>query len=245
MHLPGCRYNRHMEPIPQTLQAFGELDATLDDESLLTLLTSTADRAQQAVPGLVGVSVASRDQGLTFTLVATAQEIAVLDAVQYVATGPCVDAVDLGHGITTSAGGLLDEARWSDFARASAAVGILSTLTLPVVDGDDVVGTVNFYGRDTDTFVDRHEALADIFGAWAPGAVADADLSFTTRAIAEQAPEQLRQAGLVDTATGILAAERGTTVADARQRLDSAARRAGIPVETLAAVVVSLHQEDQ
>ena len=129
-------------------------------------------------------------------------------------------------------------------SQGSAAVGILSTLTLPVVDGDDVVGTVNFYGRDTDTFVDRHEALADIFGAWAPGAVADADLWFTTRAIAEQAPEQLRQAGLVDTATRILAAERGTTVADARQRLDSAARRAG-SVETLAAVVVSLHQEDQ
>jgi GAF domain-containing protein len=232
-----------MEPIPQTLQALGELDAALDDESLLTLLTSTADRAQEAVPGLVGVSVASREQGVTFTLVATAHEIAVLDAVQYVATGPCVDAVDLGHGITTSAGGLLDETRWSDFARASAAVGILSTLTLPVVDGDDVVGTVNFYGRNKDTFVDRHEALADIFGAWAPGAVADADLSFATRAIAEQAPEQLRQAGLVDTATGILAAERGISVGDAREHLDSAARRAGIPVGTLAAVVVKLHQE--
>lgn len=244
MHLPDCRYNGNMEPIPQTLQAFGELDAMLDDESLLTLLTSTADRAHEAVPGLIGVSVASRDQGVTFTLVATPQEIAVLDAVQYVATGPCVDAVDLGHGITTSAGGLLDETRWSHFARASAAAGILSTLTLPVVDGDDVVGTVNFYGRNEDTFVDRHEELAEIFGAWAPGAVADADLSFATRRLAEQAPEQLRRAGLVDTATGILAAERRTSVKDAREHLDSAARRAGIPVETLAAVVVNLHQGD-
>ena len=242
MHLPGCRYNRHMEPIPQTLQAFGELDATLDDESLLTLLTSTANRAQDAVPGLVGVSMASRDQDVTFTLVATAEEIAVLDAVQYVASGPCVDAVDLGHGITTSAGGLLDEARWSDFARASAAAGIHSTLTLPVVDEGVVVGSVNFYGRDEDTFVDRHEALADIFGAWAPGAVANADLSFTTRAAAEQAPRRLQQAALVDTATGILAADRDTSLAKARDHLDGAARRAGIPVEMLAAVVIELHQ---
>ncbi|HEV2798338.1 MAG TPA: GAF domain-containing protein, partial [Nocardioides sp.] len=159
-----------MEPIPQTLEALHELDAALDDEALLVRLRSTADLAREAVPGLVGVSMASRDQGVTFTLVATAEEIAVLDAVQYVATGPCVDAVDMGHGITTSAGGLLDEARWSDFARASAAAGIHSTLTLPVVDDDRVVGTVNCYGRDEDTFVDRHEALADIFGAWAPGA---------------------------------------------------------------------------
>lgn len=234
-----------MEPIPQTLQAFGELDAMLDDELLLALLTSTANRAHEVVPGLVGVSVASRDQGVTFTLVATAQEIAVLDAVQYVASGPCVDAVDLGHGITTSAGGLLDETRWSHFARASAAAGILSTLTLPVLDGDDVVGTVNFYGRNEDTFVDRHEALADIFGAWAPGAVADADLSFATRRVAEQAPELLRQSALVDTATGILAAQRGTSVVDARTHLEGAARRAGISVELLASVVVTLHRDEE
>ncbi len=233
-----------MEPIPETLQAFHELDAVLDDETLLARLRASADLAHEAVPGLVGVSMASRDQGVTFTLVATAQEIAVLDAVQYVSTGPCVDAVDLGHGITTSPGGLLDEERWSHFARASAAAGIHSTLTLPVVDGDQVVGSVNFYGRDEDTFVDRHEALAEIFGAWAPGAVADADLSFTTRSAAEQAPAQLRQAATVDTAVGMLAAERDITVADARTQLDDAARRAGVEVETLAAVVVEVHRHE-
>ena len=232
-----------MEPIPQTLEALHELDVSLDEEALLARLCSTADLAREAVPGLVGVSMASRDQGVTFTLVATAEEIAVLDAVQYVASGPCVDAVDLGHGITTSAGGLLDEARWSEFARASAAAGIHSTLTLPVVDEGVVVGSVNFYGRDEDTFVDRHDALADIFGAWAPGAVANADLSFTTRADAEQAPRRLRQAALVDTATGILAADRDTSLAKARDHLDGAARRAGIPVEVLAAVVIELHDE--
>jgi GAF domain-containing protein len=238
-------YAEHMEPIPQTLQAFSELDAVLDDQALLTLLRTTADRAHEVVPGLVGVSVASRDQGVTFTLVATAEEIAVLDAVQYVASGPCVDAMDLGHGITTSAGGLLDEDRWSDFARASAAAGIRSTLTLPVFDGDDVVGTVNFYGRDNDTFLDHHDTLADIFGAWAPGAVADADMTFATRDVAEHAPELLRQSALVDTATGILAAQRGTSVADARTHLESAARRAGITVELLAAVVVKLHRDEE
>ena len=233
-----------MEPIPHTLEALHELDAVLDEEDLLARLRSTADLARRVAPGLVGISIASRDQGVTFTLVATDEEIAVLDAVQYVATGPCVDAVDLGHGITSSAGGLLDEERWSDFARASAAAGIHSTLTLPVVDGGVVVGSVNFYGRDEDTFVDRHEALADIFGAWAPGAVADADLSFTTRTAAEQAPDQLRQSAVVDTATGITAAQRGISVADARAQLDDAARRAGVPVETLAAVVVEVHRQE-
>jgi len=180
---------------------------------------------------------------LTFTLVATDEEIATLDAVQYVASGPCVDAVDLGHGIATP-DGLLSEQRWQRFARASAASGVQSTLTLPVVDGDVVVSTVNLYGRAEDTFTGKHEALADVFGAWAPGAVANADLSFATRRAAEQAPTQLRDAAVVDTATGMLAAERGLSVEEARAQLNDAAQRAGIPVHRLAQVLVGLHRDE-
>ena len=234
-----------MEPIPETLQAFDELDAVLDEESLLDQLRATADRAREVAPGIVGVSVASREEGITFTLVATDEEIAVLDAVQYVASGPCVEAMDLGHGITTSPeGGLLSESRWQDFARASAAHGVRSTLTLPVMQEDRVVATVNLYGHDDHTFIGRHEGLADVFGAWAPGAVANADMSFATRAAAEQAPGQLKQAARIETATGILAARHEVPLAQARQQLDDAARRAGIPVATLAAVVLELNGED-
>lgn len=244
--MPGARrgYSNGMEPIPETLQAFDELDAVLDNVALLDQLRTTAARAGEVAPGLVGVSVASRDEGITFTLVATDDEIAVLDAVQYVATGPCVDAMDLGHGIATSPEGLLSEARWQDFARASAAAGVHSTLTFPVVVNDRVMATVNLYGHAADTFVGRHADLALVFGAWAPGAVANADMSFTTRAAAEQAPRQLKQSAQVETATGILAAQGGIPVEEARQQLDDAARRAGIPVTTLAAVVVELHHDE-
>jgi GAF domain-containing protein len=233
-----------MEPIPETLQAFDELDSVLDEATLLDQIRATADRAREVAPGIVGVSVASREEGITFTLVATDDEIAVLDAVQYVASGPCVDAMDLGHGIATSPGGLLDESRWQDFARASAAHGVRSTLTLPVVRDDRVVATVNLYGHDEDTFVGRHEDLAKVFGAWAPGAVANADLSFQTRVAAEQAPTQLTQYARIDAASGILAARNQVPVAEARQQLDDAARRAGVPVATLAAVVLELHHAD-
>ena len=242
MGLRGRGYQWRMEPIPETLQALDELDALLDETALLDQLRATTERARVVAPGLVGVSVASRDDGITFTLVATADEIAVLDGVQYVSTGPCVDAMDLGHGIASSADGLLSEGRWQDFAHASAAAGILSTLTLPVVRAGQVVATVNLYGHETDTFADHHEAMAEIFGAWAPGAMVNADLSFSTRSAAERAPGQLKEAAVVDAATGILAAQRGIPVGEARTRLEDAALRAGIPLATLAAVVVELRQ---
>jgi len=240
----GCfnGYDAPVEPIPETLEALDELDAALDEAVLLDQLITTSRRARQLVPGLVGVSIASRDHGLTFTLVATSDEIATLDAVQYIASGPCVDAIDLGHGIATP-DGLLNEARWQDFARASAAAGVHSTLTLPVLSAGEVVSTVNLYGSADGTFTDKHHVLAEVFGAWAPGAVTNADLSFSTRAAAELAPLHLRERVTVDIAAGILAAERDVTVDEAREQLEDASRRAGVPITMLARVVVDLHHD--
>lgn len=232
-----------MEPIPQTLEALDEIEAFSDESSLFEQLTLAAERARQVAPGLVGVSVALREHDLTFTLVATDDEIARLDAVQYLVSGPCVDAMDLGHGVATSSEGLLSEARWQDFARASSAAGVHSTLTFPVIAAGEIVATVNLYGFAVDTFVDQHQSLADVFGAWAPGAVANADLSFSTRAVAEKAPTQLHASTSIDTATGILAAQRDLTVAEARAQLEDSARRAGVPVARLAEVVVQLRRE--
>lgn len=232
-----------MEPIPETLEALREITSYLDEADLERQLRTAVARAEQVAPGLVGVSLALREHGLTFTLVATEEEIAALDAVQYLASGPCVDAIDLGHGIATP-DGLLSEQQWEHFARASAASGVQSTLTLPVLDGGVVVSTVNLYGREKDTFAGKHEVLASVFGAWAPGAVANADFSFATRRAAQEAPTHLRDAALIDTATGVLAAEREITVEEARAQLNDAARRAGVPVHRLAQVLVGLYLDE-
>ena len=236
------RVRGSVEPIPETLEALDEVQSYLDDGDLEQQLRSVVAHAERLAPGLVGVSLAFRDNGLTFTLIATDEEIATLDAVQYVTSGPCVDAIDLGHGIATP-DGLLSEQRWHDFARASSAAGVRSTLTLPVVDEDVVVSTVNLYGRAEDTFAGKHEVLAHVFGAWAPGAIANADLSFATRQAAQRAPTQLREEALVDTAVGMLAAERGVSVQEARTQIHDAAQRAGVPVHSLARVLLRLYDD--
>jgi GAF domain-containing protein len=234
-----------MEFIPETLEAFEELDPLLDDDgSLFDQLTRTAAEVKVIAPDLAGMSLASSTHGLTFTLVATDDEIAALDAVQYLDSGPCVEAFHHGHGVATTDGGLLDEKRWHDLAVASAAVGVRSTLTFPVRESGETVGTVNLYGRSEQTFVGKHQALADVLRAWAPGAVTNADLSFSTRDEARRAPERLRSEALVDTATGILAAHRRLSLEDARDQLHGAARRAGVPLTRLAQAIIDLHNHD-
>lgn len=234
-----------MEPIPETVEALGELDPYLDEGTLLDQLQRSADLAQGLAPDLVGFSIAAHEHGITFTLVATDDEIAALDGVQYLTSGPCVDAMDHGKGLATTSGDLFSEPRWSDFAQATAAAGVRSTLTFPILDGDRVTGTVNLYGRSEHTFDGKHRLLASVFSAWAPGAVTNADLSFSTRHVAEQAPAQLREDALVAAATGIVAASREVPVDAAREQLESSAARAGVPVGILARVIIELHNSDR
>lgn len=231
-----------MKPIPETLEAIAELDALLDDGTLLDDLRRTATRAQVIAPGLAGVSVALRVHDLTFTLVASDDEIAALDAIQYLTSGPCVVVVEEGlpRGMATTSDDLFSEARWRDLARATAAAGINSTLTFPIVDGDEVTGSVNLYGHTEHTFDGLHGQLADVFRAWAPGAVTNADLAFSTRRLAEKAPARLREDALVDTAIGFLAASRAISFDTAREQLEDSAVRAGVPMSTLARVIIEL-----
>ena len=238
-------YHAPVEPIPETVEAIAALDFLADDGTRLDGLTRAAALAQRIAPDLAGISVASKaGDGLTFTRVATDEEIAALDGVQYLTAGPCVDAAHDGQGAATTSDDLLSERRWRSLGLAAAAAGIRCTLTFPIISDGTVTGTVNLYGLTDDTFEGKHEALAEVFRAWAPGAVTNADLSFSTRRAAERAPEQLRDQARIDAAVGIMSAVHDITVDVARRELERAAQRAGVPLAKLAQTVINLHNSD-
>lgn len=231
-----------MEPIPETIEAVSELDPLVDVENLMAELVGLANRAKRIVPDLVGVSIARLDQDVTFTLVATADEIAVLDAVQYVAGGPCVDAAAEHDVREFDSADVFDEERWLLFSEATAAHAVRSTLTLPVMGGRGVLGTVNLYAASRNAFGGLRDDLAQVFGAWARGAVTNADLSFTTRREARAAPQRIRDQNVVAVATGIVAAQLGVDVEAAEARLHDAAARAGVSVVYLARDIVGTRE---
>jgi GAF domain-containing protein len=236
-----------MEPIPETVEAiehYRPWGAVGVD--LLSHLRDLSVEVTEVVPDCLGFSLASRESGVTFTLVASDLDVAVLDAVQYLAGGPCVSAVDEQR--TSPVGyahdDLLDEGSWQLFGRATAAKGVRSTLTLPLLDEGLVVGSVNLYGGSGRAFTGHHDALAAVFGAWAPGAVTNADLSFDTLREARQAPRLLREGATVQIAVGILAADEGIHPALAERRLRDAAMRADIALHELAEAVLEAHGLD-
>jgi len=216
-----------------------ERDAAFEDDTLLDQLRGVSERVQELVPDCIGMSVALIEDNIVLTLVATKAEIAVLDAMQYLADGPCVRGAEVGEVVELNGNELLDEERWRIFARASAASAVASTLTLPIMSGGKVVGSVNLYAGSAQAFTGLHEELARMLDAWAPGAVTNADLSWSTRERAQDMPRQLRERARFDTAVGLLAAREEVTIEEAGDRLLDAARRAGVSLSRIVQAVIA------
>lgn len=230
-----------MEFLPDTEAALDEY-LSLTDPDLAEILLAMSDAVTGIAPDCVGLSLSLYQEDLTFTLVASSLEVAELDAMQYLDGGPCVAAVEENSVHAETVPDMLDEERWHVFAQASAAAGVASTLSLPVLEDERVVGGVNLYASTVDAFEGRHEALARAIGGSAAGAVTNADLGFESRTRAARAPGQLRDQQQIEVAIGLLAAREHVDVERARQQLLDAAARAGITAIQAARVVVALQR---
>jgi transcriptional regulator with GAF, ATPase, and Fis domain len=230
---------RIVEPIPETLEALKELTKYGDTE-VATELHTMGSRVEEVVPEIMGLSLTLIDDGLTFTLVSSNKYIAGLDAVQYLDGGPCINAVHEQRTIPWHESDPLDENQWQLFARSVAAAGIASTLSLPIMRNERVVGSVNLYASTRDAFDGHHEELARRCGAWAPGVVSNADLSFSSRLAALEAPDRLRGQDTVDQALGIISTAQHIDITAATERLREAAARAGISETQAAAAIIGL-----
>jgi GAF domain-containing protein len=223
-----------MEPIPETREVLADLEP-LSGSRMNETMARVASLARERVPTLVGLSLSLLEEDLVLTYVATDTDVVgVLDGVQYADDGPCLEAARSDTVVHSTTQGLLDEEQWRLFAQCSAAAGVASTLSLPIKHDGRVTGGVNLYGARADTFDGHVQELAALFGAWSPGAVANADLSFDSRLQAIQAPQRLQDQAVIDRATGILAGTHRVQLEEAGARLRRAAARAGITPVALA-----------
>ncbi|GAB3677383.1 GAF domain-containing protein [Angustibacter aerolatus] len=228
-----------MEPLPEVREAATQLNRLNPDTDFLGVLGDVADRAQRLVPSCVGVSVTVLVDDRPYTLTSTSDEIAVLDGAQYVDGGPCVDAARTLDQVDVL--DVLDEQRWTLFARAAGASGVRSTLSMPLyAAGSQLPGAINLYASEPDAFAGSRDELAAVFHAPVESLVDDADLSFTTRDRARELPDQVAEDGLVDVASGILLAERQWSPQLSRRRMQEAADQAHVSLSAVARTVIEL-----
>lgn len=229
-----------MRPIPETTEADDEWGPfTWGGSDLLERFIAVSAQVRELVPECVGMSISLREEGITLTLVASAHEIAVLDAVQYVDSGSCVTALEDGELVAAGDASTVEE-RWRLHAAATAAHGVESTLSLPLLGDGDAVAGFNLYASSSTAFDGRHDELAALLGAWADGAITNADLSFRTRDLAKDAPAVLRESAGLAVAGALLARSLGLEQDAAEERLRQAALRAAVPLPALVRSMVEV-----
>jgi GAF domain-containing protein len=228
-----------LAPIDATREAFDWLGA-VGDTGLEDWISAASRAVRRIAPDCIAMSVTVLHQDVTFTLASDGLGAALLDAVQYLDGGPCEEAVHEAEGKATR-GAQTEESRWQLFAAAEAFAGVASSLSLPLMEGSEVVGGVNLYGATRDAFDGVQEDLAAALGAWAGGAVTNADLDFSTRVRAAAAPKRLQEQSDIDIAAGIVAQTQDIDAAQARARLHHAAARAGVSDVEFAQFIQDAH----
>jgi len=213
--------------------------AELTDSDPLAYLETLAGMAVDLVPTCVGASVTIMVDGEPFTLTATSEKAALLDAMQYLDGGPCLHSAETATPVSVP--DVLDEHRWRTYSRAATILGIQSSLSAPLSGADgQTPGAVNMYATDPDAFAGLEAELAHALHVPPHQLIMNADLTFMTRDFARELPAQLAAKAHLDEAVAVLVALTGWPAATARARLLDAATSAGLPSHQVAELLLRL-----
>ena len=140
-------------PAASSASFTSELAATLHD---------LAELVCRGVPGCDGASISLLRDGDVSTLAATSDLIRTLDQAQYARDdGPCVAAMRDRHEVAVP--DYAADRRWPDIDAEFRAAGVDSSLSLPLTEGDRVLGGLNLYAEAAASFTADSRQAAEAF----------------------------------------------------------------------------------
>lgn len=227
----------------------GAVDGTAAALSRFLIAKATLGETLQRVAELAVAAVGPAEGvGLTLlearkkpvTVFATDTDIApVVDQAQYDDDdGPCLQAyrtrqvVRVGDISAVAAG-------WPGYARAAVAAGVGSTLSVPLIAGDEAYGAMNFYARPASAFTDADIATAQVLSDQASVVLANASAYWDARDLAIGLGEAMRSRAVIEQAKGKLMASGRYDADQAFAVLVKASQRSGVRLRDVAERIVN------
>ena len=192
-------------------------------QGVIDLLRDVAEFAAQAIPGADGVGVALIDpqQGISSVQnwAATGVLIQEIDAVQYdeLNEGPCITCMESGR--PTVSGSLGSDNRWPHFGGRVARMRMHSALALPLIVGDQVIGSINAYAKSRDAFAEYAVQLGSQFARPAAVSVYNAQLLAKAHERTLRLQRALDSRSVIDQAIGVIRSRSGSSADEAFERL--------------------------
>lgn len=193
-------------------------------ETLGATLTHVVRVAVNAVAPAEFAGITMLVDGSPSTAVFTDERAPELDTVQYeTGIGPCLDAFR-----TSEINVIVDterDDRWRPFSEACAAVGVRSTLSMPLVTDNEGVGALNFYSLEPGSFTSADIAQAQHFSSLAAITLVNAQAYQDARHLSEHLNEAMKSRSVIEQAKGILMAGGAKSPDDAFQMLVRVSQR--------------------
>ena len=229
--MPSDAQAQALRALSNFLVAKSSMRDTLLDVSQITVDAMPA--AEMAGISLLG------ENGRPTTGIFTDHQAPEIDSSQYESgRGPCLDSWRQGRVIR------LDDMEaavddYPEFAKAAQAHGVQSTLSLPLMAGDERLGALNLYARVAGGFSTDDEALGTDLAAAAAIVLANASAFWAASELSEQLGQAMRSRAVIEQAKGGLMARSPHMSADeAFDVLRKASQRENVKVRDIAQRIV-------
>ncbi len=183
------------------------------------------------------------ENGRPVTGVFTDPEAPEIDAAQYASgRGPCLDSWRLGKIVRLDD---LDDAAgdYPEFVAAARSHGVRSTLSLPLVAGDDAAGALNLYSRTPKGFSLEDEEVGTMLASAAAIVLVNASAYWQAAQLSEQLSHAMQSRAVIEQAKGVLMARTPRLSADeAFDLLRKASQRENVKLREIAQRIVDRRQ---
>ena len=205
----------------------------LGGRGLAEVLTEIAGIARRAMPGAEASSITLIRGETAFTAAFDGQMAMDADELQYErGYGPCVDAGRAGQVFLVE--DMRYEQRWPDYAEHVAALGVRSSLSVPLPFQGVTIGALNNYASTPGSFGEADVAVGQEVAAWVALAVGNADMM--ARTVEELAGMRAAMASraVIEQAKGILMERKKFTEDQAFTALTRASQNTNIKLRDVA-----------
>ncbi len=225
----------HNPPLAGSIAALSTLSA--GTMGLADMLTQVAALAVQAIPGADGAGLTLLRVNRADLIVKSEPFVRAIDDIQYgIGEGPCISAAATGQ--TRRSSELNNDSRWTQFGPRASGLGVHSALSLPLVVSTGILGAMNIYAHDPNSFNEHSQHCGETFAVSAALAVQHAQILDQTTRLIKQLRAGINGRGVIDQAVGVLRRRTGDTANQALGRLKEISQNQRISLTAAAGSVL-------
>jgi GAF domain-containing protein len=213
------------------------------EQTMGETLGRVAAHGERAIPGadLTGLTLLTK-QGRPTTAVCTDPETLSVDQIQYEhGDGPCLTSFREMRIISVPR--MKTETRWPEVAQTAIDKGVRSSLSAPLVVGENGIGALNFYSRSENAFSVEDEETAQTFALHAAVVLANAQAYWSAYDLSQHLEQAMMNRAAIEQAKGVIIEQSGVTADEAFELLKSASQRENRKLREIAAEIVKRAQD--